>query len=234
MASKAIQKNTSLKPIISFGLITDIHYVNNEDRWNYSKTFLRRYRQSLELINQACDYWLNSPYPISFLLQLGDLIDGLCELNKSSKEDLQTVLKQFERFPRIYHLWGNHELYNFHRSELLNGPLCSFNVEQISPAHYGMIDVCSNLRIVALDTYDLSLLGLKKDSDSYRQALKEFQKHNSNDKVNDWTGLEGFNKRFTQLNGGLTEKQLHWLDEQLNDARTHHANVLIIGKLSSR
>ena len=234
MASKAIPKNTNLKPIVSFGLITDIHYVNNDDRWNYSKTFLRRYRNSLKLVNQACDYWLNSPQPISFVLQLGDLIDGLCETNKTSQEDLQTILKQFEQFPRIYHLWGNHELYNFHRNDLLNSPLCSFNIENISPAHYGTIEVCSNLRIVALDTYELSLLGVQKDSEAYRQALDEFRRNNSNEKVNEWTGLEGFNKRFTQLNGGLTEKQLHWLDEQLTQARIDHANVVVIGKYLPR
>ena len=231
MASKAILHpgTTNLKPIVSFGLITDIHYVNNDDRWNYSKTFLRRYRNSLKLVDQACDYWLKCPYSISFLLQLGDLIDGLCDANKTSTEDLQTILKRFEHFPRIYHLWGNHELYNFHRNDLLNGPLCSFDIKRISPAHYGTIAVSSNLRILALDTYELSLLGVKKDSEAYQQALEEFRKHNSNEKVNDWTGLEGFNRRFTQLNGGLTSKQLNWLKEQLNDARIHDENVLIIG-----
>jgi len=63
MADTAIMKdlsnsnnseNENIKPIISFGLITDIHYADNEDRWNYEKTFLRRYRNSLNLVDQAC------------------------------------------------------------------------------------------------------------------------------------------------------------------------------------
>jgi manganese-dependent ADP-ribose/CDP-alcohol diphosphatase len=229
MATTAIIK-TNTKPIVSFGLITDIHYANNDDRWNFSKTFVRRYRNALKLVDQACNYWLNHQYPISFLIQLGDIIDGICETNKTSNDDLQTILKQFRNFSTIYHLWGNHELYNFKRQQLLNGPLCSFNTETISPSHYGTIEVCPKLRILALDTYELSLLGVEKDSEIYRQALDYFRQYNPNEKVNDWNGLDGFQRRFTQLNGALTKKQLDWLKEQLIKSENLHENVIIIGK----
>jgi manganese-dependent ADP-ribose/CDP-alcohol diphosphatase len=233
MATRAIIK-TNLKPIVSFGLITDIHYADNDDRWNFSKTSLRRYRNALKLVDQACDYWLNHQYPISFILQLGDIIDGICEINKKSNNDLQTILKQFRKFSPIYHLWGNHELYNFKRKQLLNGPLCSFNVETISPSHYGVIDVCLKLKILALDTYELSLLGVEKDSEIYRQALNIFRQNNPNEKVNEWEGLEGFQRRFTQLNGALTTKQLDWLKEQLIKSRNLNENVIIIGKTKQK
>jgi predicted MPP superfamily phosphohydrolase len=184
----------------------------------------------LKLVNQASDYWLNHQYPISFLLQLGDIIDGLCEINKTSNDDLQMILKQFRNFSPIYHLWGNHELYNFKREQLLNGPLCSFNTEMISPSHYGTIEVCPKLKILAVDTYELSLIGVEKDSETYRQALDVFRQHNPNEKVNEWNGLEGFQRRYTQLNGALTRKQLDWLKEELTKARNLDQNVIIIGK----
>lgn len=226
MATNAIDL---LKPIISFGLITDIHYSNNDDRWNYAKTFIRRYRNSLNLVDQACSHWLNNKYPVLFVIQLGDLIDGICAIDKTSTEDLNTILKQFKNISIIYHIWGNHDLYNFTRNELLNGPLCSFNTQNISPSHYGIIEVCSKLKILALDTYELSLLGIDEDSENYNEALKFLRKYNQNENVNDPTGLDGYQQRFIQLNGGLTHKQLDWLTEQLIQAKNNHENVIIIG-----
>ncbi|CAF0876159.1 unnamed protein product [Rotaria sp. Silwood1] len=241
MATIAIMENNSLnpnsypisnlKPIVSFGLITDIHYANNDDRWNYSKTFLRRYRNSLNLVDQACNYWLNGIHPIAFIIQLGDLIDGSCQTNKTSINDLETILKQFRNISPIYHIWGNHELYNFTRNELLNGPLCSFDTKNISPSHYGTFEVCPNLRIIAIDTYELSLLGIDKSEEIYIQSMNLLRKYNQNEKITDPTGLDGYQQRFIQLNGGLTQRQLIWLREQLIKAQHLHEKVIIVGHI---
>lgn len=234
MASVAIKKENSLdlniKPIISFGLITDTHYTNNDDRWNYSRTFLRRYRNSLNLVEQACNHWLNERNSISFIVQLGDIIDGLCKTNETSINDLNVILEQFKRISPVYHIWGNHELYNFSRQDLLNGPLCSFDTKNISPAHYGTIQICSNLRLIAIDTYDLSLLGIDENSEIYKKAISLLKIYNKNDNPNDPTGLDGYQQRFIRLNGGLTEKQLLWLKEQLIQAKNLNEKVIIVGK----
>jgi manganese-dependent ADP-ribose/CDP-alcohol diphosphatase len=225
-------ENETIKPIISFGLITDIQYADNDDQWNYTKTHLRRYRNALKLVDEACHYWLNGKYSISFILQLGDIIDGISFKNKTSIEDLNAVLEQFKRnfksFP-IYHIWGNHELYNFTRLELLNGPLCSFDTKKSSPGHYGTFEVCPNLRIIALDTYEFSALGVEKDSEVYIQAMELLEKHNQNKSPNDPTGLRGHQRRFVQFNGGITLKQLNWLKEQLTEAKNRNEKVILIG-----
>jgi manganese-dependent ADP-ribose/CDP-alcohol diphosphatase len=221
-------------PIVSFGLIADIQYADNEDQWNYTKTHLRRYRNSLKLVNEACNYWLNGKYPISFILQLGDIIDGISFKNKTSVNDLNSVLEKFNKYFKslpIYHIWGNHELYNFSRMELLNGPLCSFDTKTSSPGHYGTIEVCPNLRIIALDTYEFSALGVEKDSEIYIQSMELLGKHNSNESPNDPTGLRGHQRRFVQFNGGITSKQLAWLNEQLNESKNRNEKVIIIGNL---
>ncbi|CAM2725538.1 unnamed protein product [Rotaria socialis] len=229
MATIAITEtdSTDLKPIVSFGLITDIHYANQDDRWNYSKTFLRRYRNSLNLVDQACNYWLNGIHPISFIIQLGDIIDGSCQTNETSTDDLKLILKQFRDFSPIYHIWGNHELYNFTRNELLNGPLCSFDTKNISPGHYGTLLVCPNLRIIAIDTYELSLLGIDKNNENYIKAMNLLKEYNKNENVNDPTGLDGYQQRFIKLNGALTHKQLLWLKEELMKAKHLHEKVII-------
>ena len=226
MATIAIEKD---QPIVSFGLITDIHYADLEDRWNYSRTFLRRYRNSLKLVHEACQHWLNEKHSLAFVVQLGDLIDGFCTSNNSTENDLRTILKEFEKLPRVYHLWGNHEFYNLTRNQLLASPLCSFDTKEISPSHYGTIDICPNLRIIALDTYDLSLLGIDENTERYDQAMSTLRKYNQNENVNDRTGLDGYQQRFIQLNGGLTQKQLTWLRDQLLHARNHHDKVLVFG-----
>ncbi|CAF2543465.1 unnamed protein product [Rotaria sp. Silwood2] len=227
-------RNETIVPILSFGLITDIHYSDHEDRWNYVKTHLRRYRNSTNLVDEACNYWLNGKYPISFILQLGDLIDGVSSTNKTSVNDLNVILgqftKKFKSLP-IYHLWGNHELYNFTREELLNGPLCSFDTKNMSPAHYGTFEVCPNLRIIALDTYEFSALGVANDSEVYIQALELLRKHNQNESMNDPTSLRGHQRRFVQFNGGITSKQMDWLKEQLTEAKNRNEKVIVIGHI---
>jgi manganese-dependent ADP-ribose/CDP-alcohol diphosphatase len=239
MASAAISEDESFDDdsstsIVSFGLITDIHYADSEDRWNYTKTHLRRYRNSLKLVNEACHYWLNRKSQISFILQLGDIIDGISFTNQMSVKDLNVILEEFRKnFPLlpIYHIWGNHELYNFTRIELLNGPLCSFNTKDISPGHYGTIEVCPNLRIIALDTYELSALGVEKDSEVYIQAMELLGKHNQNESLNDPTGLRGHQRRFVQFNGGITSTQLNWLQEQLNQSKNRNEKVILTGRV---
>ena len=226
--------NEMVKPIVSFGLITDIHYADNEDRWNYTKTQLRRYRNSLKLVDEACHHWINGKHPISFILQLGDLIDGVCFTNQKSTNDLNTVLEEFKKNFKslpIYHVWGNHELYNFTRKELLNGPLRSFDTEKCSPGHYGTFEVCPQLRIIALDTYEMSALGVDKDNEVYIQSIELLAKHNSNENGNDPTGLRGHQRRFVQFNGGITPKQLDWLKEQLTEAKNRNEKVIVIGNL---
>ncbi|CAF0827896.1 unnamed protein product [Rotaria sp. Silwood1] len=227
-------RNETIAPILSFGLITDIHYADHDDRWNYVKTRLRRYRNATNLVNEACNYWLNGKYPISFILQLGDLIDGVCFTNKTSVNDLNVILEQFTKNFKtlpIYHIWGNHELYNFTRQELLNGPLCTFDTKHISPAHYGTFEVCPNLRIIALDTYEVSALGVADDSEVYIQAIELLRKHNQNEQLNDPTGLRGHQRRFVQFNGGIASKQMDWLKEQLTAAKNRNEKVVIIGHI---
>ena len=90
------------KPIRSFGIITDIHYGDLDDRWNFSKTFIRHYRNSLQLVRQANAFWAKSPHSIDFILQLGDLIDGFCQGNGTSEGDLQTILNEFLRLSLIH------------------------------------------------------------------------------------------------------------------------------------
>ena len=66
--------------LFRFGFISDIQYADIEDAMNFSKTEHRGYRDSLENTKKAVAYW-NQQHPVpSFVVQLGDIIDGLRRL----------------------------------------------------------------------------------------------------------------------------------------------------------
>jgi manganese-dependent ADP-ribose/CDP-alcohol diphosphatase len=223
----------SVQPIVSFGLIADIQYADNDDRFNFTKTSLRRYRNASKLVDEACQYWSQHQYPISFILQLGDLIDGVAKTNNQSQQDLTHILGQFKKtFPQlpVYHIWGNHELYNFSRAELLKGTLSCFSNADIDPGHYGSIEVCPHLRIITLDTYEFSALGIDETSDLYQEAMHLLRKYNQNENPNNPPNCHGHQKRFVQFNGGLSSKQLSWLSEQLTAAKNREEKVILAGE----
>ncbi|CAF0915892.1 unnamed protein product [Didymodactylos carnosus] len=232
------QNSNSPKPLISFGIISDIQYADNDDCWNYDKTRLRRYRNALKLVNEACSQWkkIHDETPLLFILQLGDIIDGICFQNKKSDEDLQTILEPFNQLKsdihcQIYHHWGNHEFYNFKRDTLHSSPLCSFNTKQIYPAYYGTFEVCKHLRVISLDTYETSALGVDETSTIYQQALDMLTKHNKNEDLNSPENLRGHQKRFVLFNGGISDKQLEWLNKQLTEASKNKEKVIITGHI---
>ncbi|CAF0768189.1 unnamed protein product [Didymodactylos carnosus] len=210
---------------------------DNDDCWNHLKTYLRRYRNALNLLNEACSKWkiIHHETPLLFILQLGDIIDGISFKNGKSDQDLKTILEPFNQLKseihcQIYHHWGNHDFYNFKREILHSLPLCSFDTKQIYPAHYGTFEVCKHLRIISLDTYETSGLGVDKTSTVYQQAVDMLKKHNSNDNLNEPGNLRGHQKRFVLFNGGVSDKQLEWLNRQLAEAVENNEKIIITGE----
>ena len=59
---------------LRIGLIGDIQYCDREDGQNYSKTCIRRYRQSLETLQKASRVFIERG--TIFNIILGDVVDG--------------------------------------------------------------------------------------------------------------------------------------------------------------
>ncbi len=76
------------KALFSVGLIADPQHADIEDRYNFKQTTRRRYRQGLELTENAVEEWnidkKNFPRP-SLVICLGDIIDGLCRRFRQSE-----------------------------------------------------------------------------------------------------------------------------------------------------
>lgn len=218
-------------PHFKFGLIADVQYADSENGFNFSRTSERFYRKSLTLLKEAVQHWKQAK--VDCVLQLGDIIDGKCRPEKQSEKCLQRVLNQFNELQGdVYHVWGNHELYNFERkvlltSDLAPSPGCSSPPDS---AYYSVV-LHPKLLLVAMDCYEVSLLGVDNSYKYYDQAWKTLGAINKNDTWNSPEGLVGLDTRFVKYNGGCSMRQVQWLDQELTEARRKKQNVIVMGHL---
>eukprot|EP00794_Sanderia_malayensis_P015071 gene15071-16626_t len=243
-------------PLFKFGIITDVQYGDIEDRLNYDGTVMRYYRDSANLLKQAIKTWADDGKDIpDFILQLGDLIEG-CRVDfKDRERNLEHVLDCCDELKCYFcHLWGNHELNLFSREELAksrlnskpkmmcedtrvessqNGTIISVNAQNRSRTHesaareyYFTFSPHRNFKFIALDSYDISICGRKSDEPEYKMAEEILTKHNHH---SDWNNPIGLKKRyFVKFNGGLGQRQLNWLEKELEMAEKSDQNVFIM------
>ena len=247
--------------LFSFGVISDIQYADIDNRLNFSKTCTRYYRNSLVLLREAIQYWSSDPPEMSpsFLVQLGDIIDGFN--NEGGKRQsfhiLETVLHEFDKIGcTVHHVLGNHEFYNFTRAEVMDSRLFTgadfetslgdtkcrcisdaVSTNEISaktrPAAYYHFSPCVGFRCIVLDTYDMSIIGHDEICPIHQDALHLVRSVNKNDCLNSPLGLFGANNRFVEFNGGVGGSQMRWLDEVLQKACHNQEKVIIFGRLSA-
>ncbi len=227
-------------PSCCFGIIADVQYANIMDGLNYSQTRVRYYRNSLRLLEEAVDIWKGYSHPVSFVLQLGDVIDGYNKRFGESVSALQTVVDKFSSMQiPVHHIWGNHELYNFSREELLASPLNSSksipastcdpeSLTGFPPIYYDFSPV-PGFRVIMLDTYDVSMLGYDQNSPQFRQAEAFLRSHNTNEDLNSPVTLHETEKHFLKYNGGISVKQLNWLSSVLRKSDTCQEKVVVAG-----
>lgn len=227
--------NPDQTPLFTFGVIADIQYADLDEGYNYTRSSRRYYRNSLNLLRNAQKDWSESAVQPSFILQLGDIIDGFNKRHGASQRALEAVLREFRSGePRqVHHVWGNHEFYNFSRSFLLTSELNSAALSDDQARAGGDIYAYQfapfpGFRFVVLDAYDVSLLGREEESQEYSSAMSLIKEHNTNLDLNCPPVFEGLEQRFTMFNGGFSKEQLDWLDSVLSVADKEQEKVTII------
>lgn len=227
--------------LFRFGVITDLQYADVENGENYPKTRIRYYRQSLVHLRNAIKDWKESP-GIEFAFHLGDLIDGRSKRNKKAQVDLQTMLQTFKTLEKpVYYLWGNHEFYNMNRKDLVK--IEGFNSSLHPSVNQGKTlfkdyedqtyfewSPCAQYRLVAIDCYDITTLGLDQDDPRYKEAQELLLRNNPNKDLNSPNNMVGVNRRFVQYNGGVGKKQLQWLEHTLSQADRNKEHVIVLGQ----
>lgn len=228
-------------PLFTFGVIADIQYADIDDGYNYSRTSMRYYRSSLQLLRNALESWSESAVKPEFILQLGDIIDGFNKGRDASQRALDTVLREFSSSPvKVHHVWGNHEFYNFSRSALLRSELNSTvhggrglsGAQAASDIYAYHFRPFPGFTFVVLDAYDVSLLGREDSTGQYKSAMNVIKQYNNNKDLNcPPVFSESLQQRFTMFNGGFSKEQLDWLDSVLSSADDKRERVTIISHL---
>ncbi|XP_007561577.1 PREDICTED: manganese-dependent ADP-ribose/CDP-alcohol diphosphatase [Poecilia mexicana] len=222
-------------PLFTFGVIADIQYADIDDGFNFSRTRKRYYRSSLKLLQNALESWSDSAVKPDFILQLGDVIDGFNKPNGASQRALDTVMREFASCPvKVHHVWGNHEFYNFSRSQLMGSPLdSSLNADwrpKQSDIYAYKFSPFPGFVFVVLDAYDVSLLGIPESSERYNKAMNLIKLHNNNEDLNCPPELQS-HSRFTMFNGGFSQEQLDWLDLVLSVADEKQEKVTLVSHI---
>lgn len=209
------------KPLFSFGVITDVQYADIPDGRSF-RGVPRYYRHSIQVLQRAIIKW-NNLKTLKFSINFGDIIDGFCPKNKSLTA-IQTVLEEFRKFNGpVYHIIGNHCLYNFPRDKLIS----LLQTPSLHGCAYYEFSPVPEYRFVVLDAYDISAIGWAQNHPKTLSALQILQARNLNADKNSPSGMVGLDKRFLMFNGAVGKEQLEWLDSVLQDASKKEQKVVI-------
>lgn len=160
------------KPLFRFGLISDIQYADIEDGHSFHG-IPRYYRASLDGLRRAVTIWQEQH--VEFAVQCGDIIDGFNPKEKSDTA-MQSVLNEFAKLQKpVYHMIGNHCLYNLPRHRL--NELLSIE----SKASYYSFSPHKAWRFIVIDGYDVSMLGWPDSHPLHAEAKAILDERNVNE-----------------------------------------------------
>ncbi|NP_001080428.1 manganese-dependent ADP-ribose/CDP-alcohol diphosphatase [Xenopus laevis] len=242
---RIVQSKRMEEPYFTFGIIADIQYADKDNRLNYLKTSMRYYRNSLTQLKVAIKEWATESIKPKFILQLGDIIDGVNTKDNSSTIALERVLEEMDKLPiQFHHVWGNHEFYNFSR-EYLNGSKLNSRArenridQQVGTSESGETNDESfyayhfspfpKFRFLLIDGYDLSPIGREKTSLKYDISFNLLKEKNPNEDLNSPTGLE--EEQFVLFNGGISPSQLDWIQSILTSSDKKEEKVFVVSHL---
>jgi len=234
LSHKVRAKNASEKlqsvdePDFSFGIIADIQYADIPDGHSYHGT-PRFYRNAKVALRRAVSMWREGALPLSFTIQLGDIIDGNCKEN--AEIALDGILDELNAFGKpVYHMLGNHCLYNLDR-ELLHQKMEIPNLPADGGSYYFFVPHPS-WRFIVLDSYDVSVPGWEPSHPRHQLALEWLQRYNPNENKNNPQGLEGVERRWVQFGGGAASpEQVAWFKQQLQEASAKKQRVMVFSHL---
>jgi len=113
MLSPDLFAKSTEKPLIRFGMISDVHYVNREPAGN------RFYNQSLAKVQEAIDRM--NQEKLDFVIELGDFKDQDAVQNEANTlkylTDIESVFQKFNG--PTYHVLGNHDMDGISKQQFL-------------------------------------------------------------------------------------------------------------------
>lgn len=225
--------------IACFGILADVQYADIDDVIKYGRH--RYYRGSIKNLQNALEKW-KTEQKFSFILQLGDLIDGFHTLNGNMTDEcLGRVVNVFAEndysFNKVFNIWGNHELYAFRRNQIAQSVLNTSKMLKQNlntNSNFFFHDITDRLRLICLDEYELSILGYDIDEPVYLESEKLIRdKQKLMLEVTDLKQKK-YLERFKNWNGGVSDEQLDWLKSQLDYCKKSNKKAILAGHVPLR
>lgn len=138
------------------------------------------------------------------------------------------VFNKFTKGP-VYHLIGNHCLYNLSRDVL--HPKLNIAPDSSKGAYYDF-SPHPKCRFVVVDTYDISVLGWPEGHPKRKLATELLNNKNQNPDQNSSAGLVNEDQRWVKFNGALGKEQLDWLEGVLKDAKEKNQIVIVFSHVA--
>jgi predicted phosphodiesterase len=160
----------------------------------------RYYKGSLQKLTE-CINEFNSDKEIKFVVGLGDLIDR----DFASYVSVNTILDKSKR--RVYNVTGNHDLE-------VEAPMRDLVPQKLGMKNTYYTVVRENWQFIFLDGNEITTRS--NDPDIVGQANAMMKKLRDEGKRNGQS-----------YNGGISEKQLHWIEEQLKMATRKNRNAVL-------
>ncbi|OCT63059.1 manganese-dependent ADP-ribose/CDP-alcohol diphosphatase [Xenopus laevis] len=230
-----IQTMGNRQPYFTFGVIADIQYADRPTGPNCWGT-LRYYRDSLVHLSHAVAEWNSQDSGPTFVLQLGDIIDSSNKKLQASEKALQEVLKVADDMKgHWHHVWGNHELYNFNRSYLIQSKLNTQWLEDPKPVikrgenadYYAYhFSPFPKFRFVVIDTYDHSSFGRDMNHPKYKESVASMSEWHFPKEPGESQVCKP-ERHVVNFNGGVGRDQLSWLHNILTYSDEQEEKVVV-------
>ncbi|MDR2026860.1 MAG: metallophosphoesterase [Prevotellaceae bacterium] len=161
------------RKVIRFGVITDVHYADRDPIGT------RRYRQSIDKLNDAMDVFNQSN--LDFIIELGDLKDMKNFDKNESLAFLDKIEKVFQKFqgPK-YHVLGNHDMDCISKSDFLQHTVNTGNANGKNCYSF----VQKGVKFIVLDA------NYNADGSDYDQGKFDWTKAYVSEPQKTWLGKE--------------------------------------------
>jgi len=196
----------------TFGVISDIQYTGSLGQG------LDKNRKAIDTLKKTVEYYngnemidgasyIGKSRRPSFIVQLGDIIEG----GPNAEKDLNEVLKVLKKAKaKRYHVLGNHDFNGIDRTALMKKL-------RMKKAYYDFKK--GNIRFVVLDTNEISLKGgWPQTSENYILAKDMLDRAKQNNAPN-----------AVEWNGAVSDRQKQWLKDVLTNAQEKKQKVVVFG-----
>ena len=242
------------KPVLVFGILTDVQYGKIDDMVIYGRT--RFYRNGINLMRRAVDDWRNAPathgQPLAFILQLGDLIEGWRVFDKAEMiENVYALIAELnvlfgddqspQQVPKVLHIYGNHDCQGLGRRFLTASPLNTSRLiadqrneakEPSDLTNYYYVDICDKLRLICIDQYEVCSLGYEKSDEVYEESMKLMSHYTELRAQTTCERERDYYERFVTMYGGATsERQMEWLRQRLDECARQNRRAIVAGHI---